>query len=287
MLAIFKRELRNYFMTPIGYIFMGLFLLVAGFFFAYGNLFTKSSYYSGLLGNILFVYIFAIPLLTMRSISEEKHQRTDQLLLTSPIRVIDIIGGKFLAAFTVFLITLFITILYALIVGIYGDIAVWETIGAYIGFMLLGACFIALGIFVSALTENQVTAAFVTFFALLLIWLIDLVEQVVPKDNVAGLIFAFAAAIGLALFLYFNTRNLILTLAIGVAVLAAVLVIFFINRLLYDGLISKVLSWFSLLKRYNSFNMGLLKLDSIVYYLSFAFAFLFLSVRVIEKKRWT
>ena len=95
MIAILKRELKSYFLTPIGYLYMGFFLLVAGVFFAFGNLFTRSSYFTSFLGGILFVYLFAIPLLTMRLFSEERRQKTDQLLLTSPISVVEIVLGKY------------------------------------------------------------------------------------------------------------------------------------------------------------------------------------------------
>jgi ABC-2 type transport system permease protein len=287
MLAIFKRELRGYFQTPIGYVFMGLFLLISGFFFAYNHLFTGSPYYSTFLGSIFFIFIFAVPLLTMRLLSEERRQRTDQLLLTSPVSITDIVLGKFFAASAVFLATLAVTILYAIVVGTFGDLAVAQTVGAYIGFFLLGLCFISIGMVISALTENQVTAAFFTFFSLLFVWLINMVEQVVPRDNLSGIVFAAAVAIALAAYLFFNTRSWIVG---GVtAVVCAIIIVLFaiLDNGVFTGLIGKVLSWISLLNRYNSFNLGILKLDAVVYYLSFSGIFLFITIRVIEKRRWT
>jgi len=286
MMAILKRELKSYFLTPIGYIYMGFFLLVAGVFFTFGNLITRSSQYTGFLGGILFIYLFAVPLLTMRLFSEEKRQRTDQLLLTSPISIPEIVLGKFLAAFTVYLITLAITVMYALVVGIYGDLSFWETLGAYIGFIFLGASYIAVGVFVSAGTENQLTSALVSFFSLLMIWLIDPISNSLPVDLIAGIIFAALLVVALCGYIYLNTKNLYITVAVfllGAIIIAAS---YFIDKVVFIGFMRKFFSWFSLNKRYENFSMGLLKVDSLVYYLSFTGLFLFLTVRLIEKQRW-
>ncbi len=284
--AIIQRELKNYFQTPLGYIFMGLFLIVSGFFFSYGNLVTRNPNFVSFLSNIIFIYIFAVPLLTMRLISEERRQRTDQLLLTSPITVPAIVLGKFLAAFIVFLFTVLVTVLYATVVGIYGNLAIAETIGGYLGFILIGGSFISIGVLISSVTESQVTAAFFTFFGLLFVWLIELVKQIVPVDPVSGIIFAVVAAIGVGLYFYFSTRTLLVGIIAAAVGVAAVLVVYVVNSALYAGLIENVLNWFSLINRFENFSLGILRLDSVVYYVSFMAVFLFLAMRIIEKKRW-
>ena len=286
MIAIMLRELRTYFLTPIGYVFMGLFLLVSAFFFTGSSLVGGSSYYASFLGSILFLYIFSTPLLTMRLLSEERKQRTDQLLLTSPISVTAIVVGKFLAAFVVFLCTLLVTVLYALVILIYGDLAVWETVGSYIGFALLGASFISIGIVISAMSENQVSAAFFTFFSLLLIWFIDLIRSVAPATTLSGVIFAAALGIGLALFFYFNTKNWIATGGVAVVAGAAIGVTYLVNSSLFDNFIPDVLNWISLLGRFDGFAMGIIKFADVVFYLSFISILLFVTTRLIEKRRW-
>lgn len=287
MRAIIGRELRSYFQTPVGYIYMGLFLLVTGFFFSFGNLLNGSSYFTNFLGSILFLYLFAVPLLTMRLLSEERRQRTDQLLLTSPITVTEIVLGKFFAAFVVYLLTLVVTVLYALVVGIFGDLAVWETVGGYIGFVLLGSSFIAVGVLISAVSENQVSAAFFTFFALLVVWFLNLVKSVAPQDVVSGTVFAAALLVALALYFFFNTRSWIATGAVAVVGVAAIVVIHLVNPALFEGLIARTINWFSLIDRFDSFTLGLLKLEEIAFYISFTAVFLFVTVRIIEKRRWT
>ncbi|MFW6313590.1 MAG: ABC transporter permease [Spirochaetota bacterium] len=286
MIAIMSREFRTYFQTPTGYIFMGLFLLVSGFFFTLGNLISGSSYFTSFLQSILFIYLLAIPLLTMRLLSEERRQRTDQLLLTSPITVTDIVLGKFFAAFVVYLLTLLVTVLYAVVVGIFGDLAVWQTVGGYIGFSLLGASFISVGILISAVSENQVSAAFFTFFALLLIWFLNLVKSVAPIDPVSGTIFAAAVVIGLAAFFFANTKSWIAAGAVVVIGAATIVVLHLFSPEVFNGLIAEVLDWFSLLERFDAFTLGLVKMEEVVFYLSFTSIFLFVTVRLIEKRRW-
>ena len=293
MIAIFKRELRAYFLTPIGSIYMGLFLLITGLFFTFGNLFAKSSQYSGFLGNVLFIYLFGIPLLTMKLFSEEKRQKTDQLLLTSPLSITEIVLGKFLAALVVYSMTLVVTILYAVVIGIYGDLLIWETLGSYIGFLFLGACYIAVGVFISASTENQLTAALVTFFSLFVIWLLDPIAQIVPSDTFAGVISAGVLAFIVLLFLFFNTRNWFIVLVTAILAAAVILFLYFFEsgytprfRSVFAGFLQNFFGWFSLNRRYQNFSFGLLKFDSLLYYISFSGLFLFLTVRLIEKRRW-
>jgi ABC-2 type transport system permease protein len=286
MLAIFKRELRAYFQTPIGFLYMGLFLLLTGVFYFFDNLISGRSQFTGFLGSILLIYLFAIPLLTMRLFSEEKRQKTDQLLLTSPVSIYGIVCGKFLAALAVYTGTLLFTALYAIVIAVYGDLQTWETLGSYIGFIFLGACYISLGIFISAGTENQLTAALVSFFVLMFIWLIDPVSQMVPSDTKSGIVSAAILLGGLLLFLFLNTRNWVIVL--GAAVLGALAIggFYLFKQEVYFGFIQKFLGWFSLNRRYQTFSMGLLKIDSLLYYASFSGLFLFLTVRLIEKRRW-
>ncbi len=288
MFAVFRRELKAYFTSPLGFAFVGFFILVAGVFFALSNLLTGNPTYTGVLSNLTFIFLFLVPILTMRLLSEEAKAKTDQLLITSPLSIAGIVMGKFLAAVAVFVITLLITVLYPVIMSFYalGGIAWWEILGGYIGFLLMGSAFISLGLFFSSTTDNQLIAAVETFAALLLIWILDYVAQSVPSSAVAGLVFLAIVAGGLVALVFFSTRNTIATVA-TVVVAAAVLVLLFVfSQSFYAGLIGKILSWFSLVKRYNDFALGVLSLSPIVYYISFAGAFVFLTIRMIEKRRW-
>jgi len=286
MIAILKREIRSYFTTPIGGLYMGFFLLTSGIFFFFSNLYMQNSRFTGFLGSILFIYLFAIPLLTMRLFSEEKRQRTDQLLLTSPVSIPEIVVGKFLAAFSVYLLTLLVTVMYAIVIAIFGDLAVWETVGSYMGFICMGASYIAIGIFISAGTENQLTAALVTFFSLMMIWLIDPLSRSLPSDIGSGIISAAVLLAALCFFIYMNTKNLYIVIAAFVAGALVIVAVYFIDEYIFQNFIGKFLGWFSLNKRYENFSLGILRIDALVYYISFCGLFLFLTVRVLEKRRW-
>ena len=287
MLAIFKREIRTYFLTPIGYIYMGLFLLLTGIFYFFGNIFSQNSHYVGFLGSILLIYLFAVPILTMRLFSEEWKQKTDQLLLTSPVSVTGIVCGKFLAALAVYCGTLLVTVLYAVVIAIFGDLQTWETLGSYIGFLFLGASYISVGLFISSITENQLTAALITFFTLMLIWLIDPISQVIPADTRSGIISAAVLLAAIVLFIYLNTRNWIIVLGAALLGGLAIGLFWLFKQDVFFGFIRKFLGWFSLNRRYEPFSMGLLKFDSLIYYASFSGLFLFLTIGRIEKRRWS
>jgi len=287
MLAIFKREIRTYFLTPIGYIYMGLFLLLTGIFYFFGNIFSQNSHYVGFLGSILLIYLFAVPILTMRLFSEEWKQKTDQLLLTSPVSVAGIVCGKFLAALAVYCGTLLVTVLYAVVIAIFGDLQTWETLGSYIGFLFLGASYISVGLFISSITENQLTAALITFFTLMLIWLIDPISQVIPADTRSGIISAAVLLAAIVLFIYLNTRNWIIVLGAALLGGLAIGLFWLFKQDVFFGFIRKFLGWFSLNRRYEPFSMGLLKFDSLIYYASFSGLFLFLTIGRIEKRRWS
>ncbi|MGA2766417.1 MAG: ABC transporter permease [Spirochaetia bacterium] len=288
MLAVFRRELAAYFASPIGFTFIGFFILLAGVFFAISNLLSGNPNYTGVLGSITFIFLFVVPILTMRLISEETRQKTDQLLITSPLGITGIVVGKYFAAVGVFLITLIITMIYPVIMSFFalGGLGWWEIVGGYIGFFLLGSSFIAVGLFFSSLTDNQLIAAVETFAALLLIWILDFIAQSVPADAVSGLVFLALLAVALVALVFVSTRSTPAAVATLVAAAAAIILLFVLKRSFYDGLIARVLNWFSLLKRYNDFSMGILGLAPIVYYISFSGAFVFLTIRMIERRRW-
>jgi len=234
MTAIFKKELKNYFYSPIGYIFAGVFMALAAFFFITGVLYSQQADISLMFSNINVIYLFLASLLTMRLLSEEKNKRTDQLLLSSPVSITEIVLGKYFAAMAVFGITMILSLIFPAIMFKYGSPAISEVIGSYIGFILLWGAFIAIGVFISSLTESQMIAGVFTFSALLMIYFINWFESSV-KNEVA----------------------------------------------------KEIIGWFSLLDRYSKFQSGILSVENIVYYLSFIFVFLFLTVRVIDKRRYS
>ena len=163
MLAIWKREVQNYFLTSIGYVFMAIFLLVGGVMFFLANIMSASADMSTMFSNLNYLFMLIVPILTMKLLSEEKRNRSDQLLLTSPRSIWDIVLGKFLAACTVIVLSTIVTLFYVIILACYSNVTYPALIATnYLGFLLLGFSYVAIGVLMSALTENQVSAAVLT-----------------------------------------------------------------------------------------------------------------------------
>ena len=186
MLAIYKREMKSYFTTPIGYVFMGVFLLVSGMMFYVMNLIPRSSDMLMFLGQLTFVWMLITPVLTMRLLAEERQKKTDQLLLTSPVSQTAIILGKFLAAASVLAATVLMINVYTLVIALYGKVYFSEWLIAMLGFILQGCAFIALDLFISGLTQNQVTASICAFGINLALWIMDLLTNAIPLGFLHG-----------------------------------------------------------------------------------------------------
>lgn len=287
MKAIFDKEFRSYFTSSIGYIFMVVFLFISGIFFALSNLIPAKSDYSSVLQNTIFVFMILVPVLTMRTLAEETAQKTDQLLLTAPLKVSDIVLGKYFAAVCLFLLTLLITCIYPLIMSMFGKINVWEIVGNYVGFALMGMAFIAVGLFISSLTDKQIIAAVGTLGALLFLWIIDWLKQALPTSMTAGIVFAAILVFALCAIVYNATKNIYIGIGVGIVGAIIMAIVYFAKKTLYEGFTSRFFGWFSLVNRYYNFAMGILDVSSIVYYITFSIAFVFLAGRMIEKRRWS
>lgn len=233
MTAIFKRDFRSYYNSPIAYVLTGLFIAVLSLYYISSLESGVASFTSNFIGAMNYMLIFIVPLLTMRVFTEDKRNGTEVLLLTSPNRITSIVVGKFLAAFSVFLVMVGVSLIFPITLMIFGKPDVPVMACAYLGLILYGAVCIAIGVFASSLTENQIIAAIVTFVLLFAIMALDYISY------------------------------------------------------LAGGIASKVLTWLSITTRFNDFSTGVLDLTSIIFMLSFAMIFIYLTVRVIEKKRWS
>lgn len=235
MIGIFKREMKAYFSSPIGYIFLAVMFLLSGYFFTY-MLLNQSSYIEYVFSGMMTITMILIPFLTMRLLSEDKKLKTDQLLLTSPVSVGGMVWGKFLAAFTMFLISVSITLVYVVILATFTT-PNWNVfVGNFIGLLLFGAALIAIGLFISSLTESQMIAAVISYGAIMFIGFFDTIAASMPS----GL--SFLATIFSSL--SFNSK--------------------------YTELVS-----------------GVLNIANMLFFVSVALIFNFLTVRIIERKRWS
>lgn len=234
MTAILRRELNAYFSSPIGYIYLSVFYVFAGFYFSFSVLFTGTTSLTAVFSSLFTIVLFLIPILTMRLLSEDKKNRTDQALLTAPISLTGLVLGKFLAALVVFLLGLAITLLYSVIIAAFTP-PDWAGIFAnFLALTLLGAALIAIGMFISSLTENQVIAA-------------------------TG---GFAAGLGLIIVDALGSRT-------------------------QSPLLSKIFTGMSFYSRYSEFTSGIFNFSNVLFFASVCVLFLFFTVRVLEKRRWS
>ncbi len=173
MIAIFKRDLKSYFTSPLGYVFIAAFLAVMNVFFYLYNVYPAQSSLSTVFNFMVYILIFVTPLLTMRLFSEEFKQKTDQLLLTSPVRISGIVVGKFLAALAIFAIALAVTLVYVVIIAAHGQPNIRELLANYLAMFCVASAFISIGVFISSLTENQLVSAVLTLAVFLVLYLVD------------------------------------------------------------------------------------------------------------------
>lgn len=234
MSAIYKRDLRSYFTSPVGYVFIAALVFVMNLVFYIMNMLTGRNQLTACYSIMFYALVVLAPILTMRTFSEDYKQRTDQLLLTAPVKPAAIVLGKFFAAYTVYVITLALMLIQVLIISAVSTPNYAIIAGNYIALLAAGAVFIAIGTFVSSLTENQLVA------------------------NIATL------AINIFLFLMDYAYSLIQL-----------------------GWIKRILYWISIFRRYNTFYVGVFSVADFFFYLCAAAVFLFLTVRVLEKKRWS
>ena len=233
MFAIFKRELKAYFTSPLGYVFLAIFYAFSGLFFYIFSLSVGSTDISSVFLMMFIVLMVFVPLLTMRLLSEDKKQKTDQLILTAPVSLLSIVMGKFLAAYAIFAIGVAVMPVYGFVMSTFATVSWLPIWGNTVGLLLLGGIFVSIGLFISSLTENQMIAAIGGFFINLMILLMNTLKSALP-----------------------------------------------------NGFLQDVLSSISVYSRYSYITSGIFSLSSLIFFVSVIFIFLFLTVRVLEKRRW-
>jgi ABC-2 type transport system permease protein len=184
--AIYRREMQSYFYTPAAYVFVGVFLALSSIFFGVTNLASRSGNLLELMAQMSYLWMLLSPILTMRLIAGERRQHTDQMLFASPCSLSGLVLGKFFAACTVLLIAVGATVMYALIVAVYGKLYIGETAAGYLGLILQGCAFIALDLFVSCFAKSQMTAVVAGIGANLLVWLADVLAGAVSVSWLSG-----------------------------------------------------------------------------------------------------
>lgn len=286
MTAVLKHELRNYFHTLTAYVFGAFLLAFIGLGATLYNLQAAVSNFEFVLSFGSLVFVVIVPILTMRVIAEEKKQRTDQLLYSLPITTTEVVLGKYLALLVVYLIPLAVVSVYPLIFARYGDVYLLTSYGSIFAFFVLGAALIALGVFISSLTDNQGFAAGIGIAVILFNYYSASLSEYVSSTPAGALIATFALVIVLGVVIRHLTKNE--HLAYGFYFLAggAVLILYLADPEAFSGLLPSVMKTLSLFERFYVFVNGVFDLTAIVYFVTFAAFFLFLSVQSLEKRRY-
>ena len=286
MIAVCKHELRGYFHSLTAYVFGAFLLAVVGVGAMLYNLQAAVSNFEYVLSFSSLVFVVIVPILTMRVLAEERRQKTDQLLYSLPITTTQVVLGKYLALLAVYLIPLAVICVYPLIFTQFGEVYLPTSYGSIFAFFVMGAALMAVGVFLSSLTENQGFAAGITIAVILFNYYGVSLSEYISSTAFGSLIALDVLAILLGFLIRYLTRNEGLAYGVALALVLALAAAFLVDSSMFEGLLPAVMEQLSLFERFNTFVNGVFDVTAIVYYLSVIGFFLLLSVQSMEKRRY-
>ena len=286
MTAVYKRELRSYLTSMVGYLFIFFILLLTGIYFSAYQLSGGYSKFEYTLSALTFVFLIGVPILSMRVLAEERKQKTDQLLLTAPVSVWDIVFGKYLALVAVFAIPVVIMCFYPLIMSKFGTVAYASAYTGILGFFLLGCANLAIGVFMSALTESQVIAAVLTFVFLFSFYMMNGISSFFSETAMSTCVTFGILIIALSLMIYSMIKNAVISGAVCVIGEVALVIVYVVKSSVFEGGIQKVLEVFNLSSHFENFTNSIFDVTGVLYFLSVIAICIFLTMQTILKRRW-
>ena len=288
MLAIYKRELKSYFHSMTGCVFIAFLVMFTGIYFMAYNLNAGYPYFSYTLSGSLIVFLVGIPLLTMRSFSEERKTKTDQLLLTAPVSLTKVVLGKYFAMVTVLAVPNVIFCLFPLLIKLQGTAYLLVDYSSIAVFFLLGCVYLAIGMFMSSLTESQIIAFISTFGILLLLYLWGGILAFLPSSALSGMIGILLILTLIVVYIYHMTKNWMLAAGIEAVGIAAALIVYFVKSSLYENLLTKLLGRLALADVFmNISSSNIVDVSGLLLYVSILIIFVFLTIQTIQKRRWS
>ena len=287
MIAVFRHELESCFTSLTGFVFGAFLLLFAGIYTMVYNISNALTNFEYVLGGMSFVFLVIVPVLTMRVLAEERRQKTDQLLYSLPLSMTEVVLGKYAAMMVIYLLPMVVISVYPLLLSVYGNVHFPAAYSAIIGFFFLGAALIAIGVYVSSVTESQAVAAGLCFVVMMINYFIaDLASFV--SSTAASSYFAFGVLIVAAAWVFYRmTRNGVAAGLLLLAGQAALIVCYVISSESFEGLFPELMTQLSLFERFYVFLDGVFDVTGIVYFVTVAAVFLFMSVQSMEKRRWS
>ena len=286
MTAVYKRELRSYLTSMVGYLFIFFILLLTGIYFSAYQLAAAYPKFEYTLNAMTFVFLIAVPILTMRVLAEERKQKTDQLLLTSPVSVSGIVMGKYLALVTIYAIPIAVLATYPLIMSKFGTVAFGSAYTALLGFFLLGSANIAIGVFFSAITESQVIAAVLTFVFLFAFYMMNGISSFFSEGALSTCVTFGLLILAAVIIIYTMIKNFLISAVICVVGEIALAIVYVVNSSFFSGGIQKVLDIFNLSSHFDNFANAIFDVKGVLYFVSVIAVCLFLTVQSIAKRRW-
>ena len=288
MLAIYKRELKSYFHSMTGCVFIAFLVMFTGIYFMAYNLNAGYPYFSYTLSGSLIVFLIGIPLLTMRSFSEERKTKTDQLLLTAPLSLTKVVLGKYFAMVTVLAVPNVIFCLFPLLIKLQGTAYLLVDYSSIAVFFLLGCVYLAIGMFMSSLTESQIIAFISTFGILLLLYLWDGILSFLPSSAFSGMIGILLILTLIVVYIYHMTKNWMLAAGIEAVGIVTALIVYFVKSSLYENLLTKLLGRLALADVFmNISSSNIVDVSGLLLYVSILIIFVFLTIQTIQKRRWS
>ena len=288
MKTIYKRELHSYFHTMIGCVFIAFMIAFTGIYFMAYNLNYGYPYFSYVISAVLFVFMIAIPVLTMKSFAEDRKSKADQLLLTAPVSLVKIVMGKYLAMVTILAVPCAVFLIFPLIIAAQGTAYIVVDYLAILLFFLLGCVYIAIGMFVSSLTESQIIAAIGTFGVLMLIYLWNGILDFLPSSagaNMAGILSILTLII---LAVWQMTKNWLIGAVLEIGAAAGCICVYVARPEILENALSTVLEKFVLTEVFTDISSNnIFDTTSMILYLSLIAVFVFLTVQMIQKRRWS
>lgn len=286
MIAVFKHEIKLYFHSLTAYVFGAFLLDFVGIGAMFYNLEAAVSNFEYVLNFSSLIFIIIVPILTMRTIAEERKQKTDQLLYALPLSTTKVILGKYLALVVLFLIPLAIISTYPLIFAQYGEVYLPTSYGSLVAFFFMGAALLAVGVFLSSLTDNQGLAAGLGIAAILFNYFSVQLAEYVSSTAIGSAIVLFILSGGLGWLIYHLTKNSDLGYGVGLTLMGAVTGFYLYDSEKFEGIIPKVMEKLSLFERLDTFVNGVFDVTAMAFYASVIVFFLFLSVQSMEKRRY-
>ncbi len=286
MTAIFKREFKSCFTGMIGWVIAAVSLFFLGLYFTNRNLLYASSDFASVLYTMTMILLFLLPAISMRSFAEERKNKTDQLLLTSPVSIPAIVAGKFLAELAVFALPLAAAVVMPLLLQAFGTVSLVAAYSALLGYLLLGGACLAVGTWISALTENQILAYLATFGALLVAYLMNGIQTMFTTGNLLAFIVFMIVLLVASVLVGVICKRLVAGAVVFCAGAVVLFVLFQLRPAWLLTAFNAVLSALALFEPFKDIVGGMFSIPAIVYYLSVMGLFLFLTGQALARRRW-